>query len=38
MKVNYKTDKSLLGSYDVASLITVLSSLSSVFELHQCKK
>lgn len=28
----YKMDKSLLGSYDVASLITVLSSLSSVFE------
>jgi predicted DNA-binding transcriptional regulator YafY len=28
----YKMDKSLLGSYDVASLITVLRSLSSVFE------
>jgi predicted DNA-binding transcriptional regulator YafY len=28
----YKMDKSLLGSYDVASLITVLVSLSSVFE------
>ncbi|MDQ0111935.1 helix-turn-helix transcriptional regulator [Paenibacillus harenae] len=28
----YKMDKSLLGSYDVASLITVLGSLSSVFE------
>lgn len=28
----YKMDKSLLGSYDVDSLITVLSSLSSVFE------
>ncbi|WP_178019525.1 YafY family protein [uncultured Paenibacillus sp.] len=28
----YKMDKSLLGSYDVASLITVLNSLSSVFE------
>lgn len=28
----YKMDKSLLGSYDVASLITVLNSLSTVFE------
>lgn len=28
----YKMDKSLLGSYDVTSLITVLNSLSSVFE------
>ncbi|MUT68814.1 YafY family protein [Paenibacillus sp. NEAU-GSW1] len=28
----YKMDKSLLGSYDVTSLITVLSSLSSVFK------
>jgi predicted DNA-binding transcriptional regulator YafY len=28
----YKMDKSLLRSYDVASLITVLNSLSSVFE------
>lgn len=28
----YKMDKSLLGSYDVSSLITVLNSLSSVFE------
>jgi predicted DNA-binding transcriptional regulator YafY len=28
----YKMDKSLLGSYDVNSLITVLHSLSSVFE------
>ncbi|MFF2890366.1 helix-turn-helix transcriptional regulator [Paenibacillus sp. NPDC057967] len=28
----FKMDKSLLGAYDVASLITVLSSLSSVFE------
>jgi len=28
----YKMDKSLLGSYDVDSLITVLSSLSTVFE------
>lgn len=28
----YKMDRSLLGSYDVDSLITVLSSLSSVFE------
>jgi len=28
----YKMDRSLLGSYDVASLITVLGSLSSVFE------
>ncbi|WP_138750912.1 helix-turn-helix transcriptional regulator [Paenibacillus sinopodophylli] len=28
----YKMDKSLLGSYDVDSLITVLSSLSSVFK------
>lgn len=28
----YKLDKSLLGSYDVNSLITVLKSLSTVFE------
>ncbi|MGP0586212.1 helix-turn-helix transcriptional regulator [Paenibacillus timonensis] len=28
----YKMDRSLLGTYDVASLITVLNSLSSVFE------
>ncbi|AWP27454.1 MULTISPECIES: YafY family protein [Paenibacillus] len=28
----FKMDKSLLGSYDVSTLITVLSSLSSVFE------
>ncbi|GIO83230.1 DeoR family transcriptional regulator [Paenibacillus faecis] len=28
----YKMDKSLLGSYDVNSLITVLQSLSTVFE------
>ncbi|WP_219835389.1 YafY family protein [Paenibacillus sp. R14(2021)] len=28
----FKLDKSLLGSYDVASLITVLRSLSTVFE------
>lgn len=28
----YKMDKSLLGSYDVASLIAVLGSLASVFE------
>ncbi|WP_214630424.1 helix-turn-helix transcriptional regulator [Paenibacillus agaridevorans] len=28
----YKMDRSLLGSYDVSSLITVLASLSSVFE------
>lgn len=28
----YKMDRSLLGSYDVASLITVLNSLSTVFE------
>ncbi|MCK8486890.1 YafY family transcriptional regulator [Paenibacillus sp. MBLB2552] len=28
----YKMDKSLLGSYDVTSLITVLNSLSTVFE------
>ncbi|MWV42693.1 WYL domain-containing protein [Paenibacillus sp. HJL G12] len=32
MMDGYKMDKSLLGSYDVATLITVLSSLSSVFE------
>ncbi|MDQ6419332.1 YafY family protein [Paenibacillus sp. LHD-117] len=32
MMEGYKMDKSLLGSYDVTSLITVLSSLSSVFE------
>ncbi|GMK37554.1 DeoR family transcriptional regulator [Paenibacillus sp. CCS19] len=28
----YKMDKSLLGSYDVSSLITVLHSLSTIFE------
>ncbi|MFC5653347.1 helix-turn-helix transcriptional regulator [Paenibacillus solisilvae] len=28
----YKMDKSLLGSYDVSSLITVLHSMSTVFE------
>lgn len=28
----YKMDKSLLGSYDVASLVTVLNSLSRVFK------
>ncbi|WP_017813082.1 helix-turn-helix transcriptional regulator [Paenibacillus shenyangensis] len=32
MMQGYKMDKSLLGSYDVASLITVLRSLSSVFQ------
>ncbi|MDP4097443.1 YafY family transcriptional regulator [Paenibacillus sp. P96] len=32
MMDGYKMDKSLLGSYDVNSLITVLSSLSTVFE------
>ncbi|OKP93701.1 YafY family protein [Paenibacillus sp. P32E] len=32
MMNGYKMDKSLLGSYDVNSLITVLRSLSSVFE------
>lgn len=32
MMDGYKMDKSLLGSYDVDSLITVLRSLSSVFE------
>lgn len=32
MMDGYKMDKTLLGSYDVASLIAVLSSLSSVFE------
>lgn len=32
MKDGYKMDKSLLGSYDVDSLITVLRSLSTVFE------
>lgn len=32
MMDGYKMDKSLLGTYDVASLITVLRSLSSVFE------
>ncbi|WP_139991681.1 helix-turn-helix transcriptional regulator [Paenibacillus paridis] len=32
MMDGYKMDRSLLGSYDVDSLITVLSSLSSVFE------
>ena len=32
MMDGYKMDKSLLGSYDVDSLITVLSSLSTVFE------
>ncbi|MDQ0225713.1 helix-turn-helix transcriptional regulator [Metabacillus niabensis] len=28
----YKFDKSLIGSYDIVNLITVLSSLSSIFE------
>ncbi|GIN39344.1 helix-turn-helix transcriptional regulator [Heyndrickxia oleronia] len=28
----YKFDRSLIGSYDILSLITVLSSLSSIFE------
>lgn len=28
----YKFDKSLMGSYDILNLITVLSSLSSIFE------
>jgi predicted DNA-binding transcriptional regulator YafY len=32
MMDGYKMDKSLLGSYDVDSLITVLSSLSTVFK------
>lgn len=32
MMNGYKMDKSLLGSYDVNSLITVLRSLSSIFE------
>ncbi|MFJ7744526.1 helix-turn-helix transcriptional regulator [Peribacillus sp. NPDC097295] len=32
MMDGYKMDKSLLGSYDVDSLITVLRSLSTVFE------
>lgn len=32
MMDGYKMDKSLLGSYDVNSLITVLHSLSTVFE------
>ncbi|QOS77327.1 YafY family transcriptional regulator [Paenibacillus sp. JNUCC31] len=32
MMDGYKMEKSLLGSYDVNSLITVLSSLSTVFE------
>ncbi|PYY26179.1 helix-turn-helix transcriptional regulator [Paenibacillus illinoisensis] len=32
MMDGYKMDKSLLGSYDVHSLITVLRSLSTVFE------
>ncbi|MGG0813006.1 YafY family protein [Paenibacillus alvei] len=32
MMEGYKMDKSLLGSYDVDSLITVLGSLSTVFE------
>ncbi len=32
MMDGYKLDKSLLGSYDVEALITVLGSLSSVFE------
>ncbi len=29
---SYKMDKSLLGSYDVGSLITILHSMSTVFE------
>lgn len=32
MMEGFKMDRSLLGSYDVASLVTVLGSLSSVFE------
>ncbi|WP_046214487.1 helix-turn-helix transcriptional regulator [Paenibacillus wulumuqiensis] len=38
MMQGYKMDKSLLGSYDVASLITVLRSLSSVFEDKHVQK
>ncbi|QMV42498.1 helix-turn-helix transcriptional regulator [Cohnella cholangitidis] len=37
MMDGYKMDRTLLGSYDVASLITVLSSLSSVFEDERAK-
>ncbi|WP_433945845.1 helix-turn-helix transcriptional regulator [Paenibacillus sp. SN-8-1] len=37
MMDGYKMDRSLLGSYDVYSLITVLSSLSSVFEDERVK-
>ncbi|RUT27761.1 YafY family transcriptional regulator [Paenibacillus zeisoli] len=37
MMDGYKMDRSLLGSYDVDSLITVLSSLSSVFEDERVK-
>lgn len=38
MMQGYKMDKSLLGSYDVATLITVLRSLSSVFEDKHVQK
>jgi predicted DNA-binding transcriptional regulator YafY len=34
----YKMDKSLLGSYDVHSLITVLNSLSTVFEDRRAQR
>ncbi|MNH85567.1 HTH domain protein [compost metagenome] len=37
MMDGYKMDRSLLGSYDVDSLITVLRSLSSVFEDERVK-
>lgn len=37
MMDGYKMDRSLLGSYDVYSLITVLSSLSSVFDDERVK-
>jgi len=38
MMEGYKMDKSLLGSYDVNSLITVLGSLSTVFEDERAQR
>ncbi|XID93165.1 helix-turn-helix transcriptional regulator [Paenibacillaceae bacterium WGS1546] len=38
MMDGYKMDKSLLGSYDVNSLITVLRSLSTVFEDERAQR
>lgn len=35
---DYKMEKSLLGSYDVGSLVTLLSSMSTVFEDEKAKE